>query len=198
MIEIFKSAVNVMSEVNRNKQRVVIVIPLSRLLDIIGAEFMSTYPLATIHFRLWLCEQLSYDIYTQTAGMVLVYPFQGSSWRNNNIKLSRLASLYQHTESYNFALRCIGLRAKNALILESPFYVTLIWQQAVRLLLSTKMKNRITFTGKGDCEHMKKVIHNINLLLLCMGGTGPDDLTVGNLVEEYWRLYTADAAEHDN
>lgn len=181
VIAVFTRGIKILSEVDSQKRRVIIVMP-SGMIDLIDSDFMAKYPLAITKFRSWMFEQLSYDPYAQVMGVVLIISFQGISLWNSS-KLSQLSSFYQHSESIRFASSCVGLRLKNVLLFEEPFFFTLIWQ-AARFILSDKMRNRFEFGGS-RYDLVKEKIENWQILPLCIGGGATDDLTEGNLIRSF-------------
>lgn len=129
-----------------DKGRVICAFRPSIGIKILTPEFMAQNPLAIIRSTIWFINAVSYNVYCQVCGGLLLESFEGFTlW--DNLTIARAYPLNQQIATMIYVQNCIGFRFCGAYLFHQPAFVDWLWFLA-KGFLNERVRNRFHLCGK--------------------------------------------------
>lgn len=155
----------------RDKERPVVVFRSDIGIKVLTPEFIKNHPYAIIRSTLWFMNAISYNVYAQVCGGILIQSFEGFSlW--DNLTMIKACPLRQQIAGIWYVQNCVGFRFSGAYIFHQPSFITCLWHLASGLLSET-IRSRCHFCGS-DLSILKRDLCSTDILPVKYGGLVED------------------------
>ena len=154
-----------------DKGRVVVVFRPSVGIKILTPEFMEANPLAIIRSMLWFINKMSFNVYAQVCGGLLLESFEGFTlW--DNITIAQACPLHHQIAAMTYVQNCIGFRFCGAYLFHEPSFITWLWYLA-KGFLNERVRNRFHLCGT-DLSQVHKEFSDVRMRPVYYGGEVQD------------------------
>ena len=152
--------------------RLVVIFEMKALFQI-PQKYFDENPMAMVRFYFWFLETISYNIYVQVCGLIIIQNFDGLTFWEH-IQLQTFINLYDRQIMMNYFTGCLGFRLKGLIFYKEPYLLS-IFMSMILPFIPKKINERIIFCGN-EIDSMKLFVSDVSILPVSLGGELLDDI----------------------